>query len=102
MIARSRRTLVVTAVCAAAITGLSVVGNLVVVRHPSPGLRPAIFAALLSLPGGLLTGVLGMGHGPDGFPTQNDIVAYVFTFLLWWGSLYLSGRWWVRRGATNS
>jgi hypothetical protein len=68
-----------------------------VVRHPSPGLRPAILAALPGFPGQLLAVVFGIGHGPDGMPPQDDVAPYVFTFLLWWGFLYVTVKWLARR-----
>lgn len=101
MSAPSRRMLIITGVLASVITLISIVGNLMVVRHPSPGLRPAIFAALLSFPGALLAVPLAIGHGPEGMPTEEDVLPYVFNLLLWWGFLYLLGGWLARRRARD-
>jgi hypothetical protein len=50
-------------------------------------LRTAVL--LPSLPAALIVGFLGLGRGPDGFPTERDAVLHVFTFLLWWGGVEL-------------
>lgn len=100
MKARSVKLLVTTAVCAGVITIVSVIGNFAAIGFPTAGRRLAMVAAIPSIPGDLVAAFLGIGHGPDGFPTQEDMAPYAFTFLLWWVLFYFACRWWARRGAT--
>ena len=97
----SRKSLLMTAMGAGVITALSIIGNIATVGFATTGRRLAMLAALPSIPGDLLAAFLGIGHGPDGFPTQEEMVPYAFTFLLWWGFLFFVYRWWARRGATS-
>jgi hypothetical protein len=98
----SMKSLLMTALCAGVITGLSIWGHFAAIGSRSPGRWFAILAALPSVPGDLVAAFIGIGHGPDGFPTHADMVPYVFTFLLWWGFLYFIWSWRRQRGATRS
>ncbi|HET7741722.1 MAG TPA: hypothetical protein VFL67_13840 [Mycobacterium sp.] len=73
----------------AALITFCALGNLVTVNsHSSWWLIRTLFI-VPSFPAALIIGYLGLGHGPDGFPTGSDVVLYVLTFLLWWGVVEL-------------
>ncbi len=76
-------------VWAALITLPGILGSLVTVNSHSSWWLIRTVAFLPSIPGGLIVGYVGLGHGPDGLPTERDAVLYVFTFLLWWAIVAL-------------
>jgi hypothetical protein len=77
-----------SAIWALVITAISLVGSHLEIGFTSPGRRLAHFASLPALPGAWVVALLGLGHGPDGFPTQEDVLPYLLTFLLWWGVIH--------------
>lgn len=97
MTAPSRKSYVTTAIWAVLIAGLSVIGCFAAIGFPTPGRRLAGLACVPAIPGQLVAAFLGIGHGPDGFPTQEDVAPYIFTFFLWWGLLHFARTWWRRR-----
>ena len=96
MTASSMKSYVVTTICAVLITGLSVIGCHAAIGFATPGRRLASLACMPSVPGALISAFLGIGHGPDGFPTQDDVPPYVFTFFIWWGLFHFARTWWTR------
>ena len=92
----SRKALVMTAACAALIAVVSVIGS-----HMDPRSGLATVAGLLTFGGDILAAFLGLAHRAHGFPNEDDLAPYVFTFLLWWAFLYFLSRWWRRRGVTS-
>lgn len=90
-----------SAIWAAGITVISVVGTFAAVAtpHPSPWRWILVSAAVLSFPAAFIVGFLGLGHGPEGFPNQEDVVLYLFTFLFWWGIVELAL--WMRDAANT-
>jgi hypothetical protein len=82
------RRIITSAIWALVIMAISVVGNFAQVGFPSPGRHVAGFAALLALPGQWAVLLLGLGHGPEGFPRHEDLEPYLLTFLFWWGVIH--------------
>jgi hypothetical protein len=58
-----------------------------------------VIAGAPGIPGFLLASILGLGRGPDGFATQDDVAPYLLTFVLWWVIVYWAIGWRVRRAA---
>lgn len=79
----------VSGVWAALITLPGILGSLVTVNSHSSWWLIRTVAFLPAFPAALIVGYLGLGNGPDGFPTERDVVWYVFTFLLWWAIVEL-------------
>ena len=101
MTAPSMKSYVITTIVALLITGLSVIGCFGAIGFASPRTRLASLACRPAWPGQLVAAFLGIGHGPEGFPTQEDVAPYIFTFFLWWGLLHFARRWWTRSGTAG-
>ena len=100
-IRNAMKLLVVTAIGASVITGLSVIGNFAAISVDSPGRRLAVVAALPAVPGQIAAAFLGIGHGAHGFASHRDVEPYIVTFVLWWGLLHFASRRLARRGGTS-
>lgn len=85
-----------SAIWALLITAISVAGSFLEIGFASPGRYLAHLASLPALPGAWAVAFLGLGHGPEGFPTQADVLPYLLTFLLWWGGIHGARVWWAR------
>lgn len=96
MAALSMKSYVIITIGALLITGLAVIECLGAIGFASPGRRLASLACRPAWPGALVAAFLGIGHGPNGFPTQEDVAPDIFTFFLWWGLLHFARRWWTR------
>lgn len=93
-----------SAIWALLITAISVAGYFHQLGHSSSGQRLAQLAFLPALPAMWAVAFLGLGHGPDGFPNDTDVLPHILTFLLWWGVIHGARIWWrahlrARRGA---
>jgi hypothetical protein len=91
------RRIITSAILALAITAMSVVGSFAQIGFPSPRRHLAHLASLPAVPGAFVVAMLGLGHGPEGFPTHRDVPTYVLTFLLWSGVIYGARVWWSSR-----
>lgn len=96
MTSSSKKALLATAACAGMITVLAFIGLGMDRRSTFAGV-----ATLLVFAGATLAAFFGRGQGAHGMPSERDVEPYLFTFLLWWGFLYLLYRWRVRRRATD-
>jgi hypothetical protein len=91
------RRIITSAILALAITVMSIWGSFAEIGFPSPDRHLAHLASLANLPGAFVIALLGLGHGPDGFPNHDDVSMYVLTFLMWWGAIYGVRAWWTSR-----
>jgi hypothetical protein len=88
---------VTSAIFAGLITAISAWGLFAQIGFVTPMRRLAAVASLPAVPGIIVAALVGLGHGPDGWPHHRDPALYVFTFLIWWVVLDLGQRWWQRR-----
>src|SRR5689334_2779756 len=91
------RSYITTMLWAGLVTGLSAFGDFAVIGPPTWWRRLAILLVLPSYPGSIVVAFMGIGHGPDGFPNEEDVAPYVFTFVLWWGLIHFTRKWRARR-----
>jgi hypothetical protein len=89
------RRIVTSAILALVITAMTAVGSSAEIGFPSARRHLAQLASLPAYPAAYVVAVLGLGHGPDGFPNHFDVWMYLFTFLLSWGGIYGARVWWT-------
>ena len=79
------------------IVAVGAYGTFAQIGTVAPEGLPAQIAAAPIIPGDLVALILGLGHGPHGLPTHEEVAPYLIAFVLWWVVIDQSRAWLGRR-----